>query len=323
MLRDWFTFSKDPILLAERQGYWQWYWALLSTVLAFVCFIVFAYVFEDTVTRFFLNYGWSDVALSSIGQDEFFIKGNLFSFALITAAFSGMLLSPIIVLSLQRGYVCFGLTYGGVQAKLDLFWKTACATAVVYTLSLLYTYLYYPETLVFRPFITRDLFWIGLGVTVLLIQTLAEEVAFRGYLLRIWGAVFPVRLFAVGVLVALFVWLHTFNKDVQVDLWFSVIIFVLYELLAYWVLFRTGSVIATWGIHWMNNVFAVVLLESLPGYTNTLAIVTYTDPVLSQGGTYLFDPSAYLVYLAGILGFIILVVWKRSPFYLPPISRES
>jgi membrane protease YdiL (CAAX protease family) len=62
---------------------------------------------------------------------------------------------------------------------------------------------------------------------VIFVQTLAEEILFRGYLLRIWGAVVPFRLFTTSALMAAFISLHFPNADFKVDFWFNLIGFVL------------------------------------------------------------------------------------------------
>jgi hypothetical protein len=56
-----------------------------------------------------------------------------------------------------------------------------------------------------------------------------------------------------------------------------------------------------------------------------MAIAIYRDDVLLKGGSHLLDPYAWVVTLLGIGLTLALLVWRRSPFYLPvaPSSRHA
>jgi hypothetical protein len=73
---------------------------------------------------------------------------------------------------------------------------------------------------------------------------------------------------------------------------------------------------ASAGLHWMNNVVAL-LAPTVPGQPTALALAVYTDPVYAAGGSRLFDPVTHAGGLAGVVILLLLLLWPRSPFYLP------
>jgi membrane protease YdiL (CAAX protease family) len=158
---------------------------------------------------------------------------------------------------------------------------------------------------------------VALSLGVVFVQSLGEEVLFRGYLLRAWGAVVPFRLPVVASLIAFFVAGHLWNEDLQRDVSLNLVYFVLVELVSYAVLFRTQNLAASAGLHWMNNVIAL-LAPTVPGQPTVLAAVIYTDPVYMAGGSRMFDPITHAGMLAGLVALIVLLFWRRSPFYLAP-----
>src|SRR5262249_28495740 len=76
------------------------------------------------------------------------------------------------------------------------------------------------------------------------------------------------------------------------------------------------AILALAGLHWANNVF-ILLRPGAPEQVSPLALVVYTDPVYSAGGSYQYDPQAYVGLLIGPVLLLILLFWRRSPFCLP------
>jgi hypothetical protein len=56
-----------------------------------------------------------------------------------------------------------------------------------------------------------------------------------------------------------------------------------------------------------------------------MAIATYRDALLLNGGSHLLDPYAWAITLLGLGLTLELLVWRRSPFYLPiaPSGRRA
>ena len=150
---------------------------------------------------------------------------------------------------------------------------------------------------------------------MIFVQSLGEEVMFRGYLLRAWGAVLPFRLPVTAAVITLFVAGHLWNDDLRRDLLLNVIFFVAGEIIAYAVLFRTQNLAASAGLHWMNNVLAL-LAPTVPGQPTVLGLAIYTDPVYAAGGSRLFDPLTHTAGIVGVTLLLTMLFWHRSPFYL-------
>lgn len=158
--------------------------------------------------------------------------------------------------------------------------------------------------------------WFLLGIAVIGIQTLGEELFLRGYLLRLWGGALGSAWLAVPPLVVLFISQHLSNNDVKVDPAASIVWFAISEVVSYIVLFRTGSLAAAWGIHWANNVVVFLLLSTLPGGVTTMVFATFTEPTLAAGKSQLTSPSSWLELAINYTVFFTLILWRRSPFYL-------
>ena len=95
------------------------------------------------------------------------------------------------------------------------------------------------------------------------------------------------------------------------------------EIIAYAVLFRTQNLAASAGLHWMNNVLAL-LMPTVPGQPTVLGLAIYTDPVYMAGGSRLFDPLTHAAGAVGVTLLLTMFFWRRSPFYLaPPAPGET
>jgi membrane protease YdiL (CAAX protease family) len=181
------------------------------------------------------------------------------------------------------------------------------------------SYLLEPKQFRFPAHDRAILLWIALALGVILVQSLGEEVLFRGYLLRVWGAVVPYRIPVTAGVIAVFVAGHLGNEDIKRDLLLNVTYFVAIEVISYALLFRTQNLAASAGLHWMNNVVAL-LAPTVPGQPTALALAVYTDPVYMAGGSRLLDPVTHAGTFAGVVILLVLLLWRRSPFYL---SRPS
>ena len=155
-------------------------------------------------------------------------------------------------------------------------------------------------------------------VAVLLVQSLGEEVLFRGYLFRIWGAVVPHRLLVLLPISATFIALHTLNDDFKQDPPGGYIQFIVGEAIAYFMVMRTGSLAAGWGLHWLNNAWAFAILPTVPGQSFDVAIAIYRSPVLEQGRSNVGDPLSVACFVLGVGLLLVLLLWRGSPLYLAP-----
>ncbi|MEL6681973.1 MAG: CPBP family intramembrane glutamic endopeptidase [Pseudomonadota bacterium] len=138
------------------------------------------------------------------------------------------------------------------------------------------------------------LFWLPILVVVLVLQTGAEELAFRGYVMQQLAARFASPVVWMVVPPILFALMH-FNPSSYGPLTWVVIGLIFFLAMLWADLTRvTGNLGAAWGWHFANNFIVFGVLGS-PGEMDGLAMrVTPYDVV----GT---PPVAYLGFVATLL----------------------
>lgn len=121
-----------------------------------------------------------------------------------------------------------------------------------------------------------------LSLALLAIQTLTEEVVFRGYLQRYLAAAFPNPLVWWFVPSLLFGLLHYDTEIYGENAALVALSAFLLGLLLAEITARTGSIAASWGIHFANNAVSL-LIWTLPGPLSGLGLyvaeVSPADPV--------------------------------------------
>ncbi len=310
----------DMVLLLGRERRWRWPWMLVglaAVVLVFLLLLGATVAFE----RIALGLGWIDRSFSSalyLSTAMFpFDPGRPLSYAgELLVIWLPLLLAPLLVLRIVHGVSWRrAFSYGGGFRWLDF---ARAAMALLTMLGLVASLAFYlePQQHEVRWPGIGILPWIALGFGAVLVQTLAEDVFFLGYLHRTWGAVVGLRLPVAAAVITIFVVPHLANSDVQRDMLLGVLDHAIMTAISIAVLLRTQSLAASAGLHWANNAF-ILLRPGAPDSVSPLALVVYTDPVYAAGGSYLLDPLTY----AGLLGMpallLVLLLWRRSPFCLP------
>ena len=312
------SLERDPVLLQGREGRWRWPWAingLLLTALLFVLLSLGVIVFEDVAVR----QNW---VRGGFPQNVFPLDpAQPITYVDVLIASLPFLLAPLIALPLAHGVSWRRAFSYGWGFQWGQFWRAALALLILTMLALGLNYALEPQQYRFPARPPGHAIWIALAMAVIFVQSLGEEVMFRGYLLRAWGAVLPFRLPVTAAVIALFVTGHLWNEDLQRDLSLNVIYFVVGEVIAYAVLFRTQNLAASAGLHWMNNVLALVT-PTVPGQPTVLALAIYTDPVYVAGGSRLLDPLTHAAGIVGVTLLLTMLFWRRSPFYLAPAVAE-
>lgn len=299
--------SAKAMLMSFRTHRWRWYWALLATLIGGLLAI-------------FLLAG--SAALISAGDDRgdgdaLLRPGHLPDYVMILVAWGLLATTGLLALRFIKGDpLRRAFTSTDVFPLADLV-KTAIALFIVYCGGAALTYVFTPEDFA-RPLRAPGFYnWLALGLFVILVQSAAEEIFFRGFLFRVWGAVFPYPFVAPALIMTAFISLHIPNPDMQRDIVVGLSVFIAAEIIAYAALLRTKSLAATIGLHWANNVYAFFLVATAPAGDTDAAIFIYTDPVYAAGGTHTLDPAAHAVNLAGVACVVALLFWERSPFCLP------
>jgi len=303
--------TPDRFLMSLRIGRWQWPWAILGTAATLALIIAFGLAAEPIETGLAALY-----SRESPGTD--LIPGRIDTFAGFLLFAISISLPPALVAWAVHGLDPRQLLGPNGHFDWPQLAKAALAMLSVMLLAAAIGLVREPQNYAWLGRGLPHLPWLLIAIPLILYQSFAEEYLFKGYLVRVWGAVLPIRSVIVLVIAALFTSAHAINDDVAQDLVFNLVFFFAAELLTLFVYLRTQSLAAVTGLHWINNVWAMCLVPTEPGQSTALALAAYTDPVLSAGRSRLTDPGSYLEMGSALALLLVLLVWKRSPFYLPP-----
>ncbi|MEL7116701.1 MAG: type II CAAX endopeptidase family protein [Pseudomonadota bacterium] len=254
--------------------------------LAGIC--VAAIISVVTLTAFLNLLGDAGIGIDPDGGDPF-------SMLIILATFVGMAMGPMAAVALlhRRG---LRTLLGPLPWALRDFIVAAGVVTLVYAASLVVWSMQYDAL----PGID-----FGLWITVLplallgvLIQTGAEELVFRGYLQQQLAARFASPIAWAIVPSALFAWGHYDETAMGQNALLFVLATGIFGLIAADLTARTGSIGAAWGMHFANNVYAV-LIVSAQGPLSGLAL--YQTPYTIRA-----PEIAWLVVVDAIT---LLIAW--------------
>ncbi len=145
--------------------------------------------------------------------------------------------------------------------------------------------------------------FLPLALPLILVQTTAEELFFRGYLQQQLAARFRARAIWMGLPALIFAALH-WNPQAGANAWAIVGATLVFALIAADLTEKTGSLGAAMALHFLNNVNAM-LLVSVKGTITGLAL--YVTPFgLDEGG------MLPLGLALDVLG--LVVIWRLIRF---------
>lgn len=214
---------------------------------------------------------------------------------LLFATFGGMALGAVVAARVLHGRSA-GTLFGRAPVVLADFIRAALVTLLVYAVVLLP--LTHGSELVPNLPAGRWLMLLPLALAGVALQTLAEEMVFRGYLMQQIAARFRSLWPAVVIPSLLFGALHWDSKGNGGNAWALVGAVSLFAVVAADLTRRTGSLGAAWGLHFANNCLALLVISTggqLPG------LALWTTPYAGS------DPQM-MYALAGDIG-AILIVW--------------
>lgn len=157
------------------------------------------------------------------------------------------------------------------------------------------------------------LVWLLPLVVLLVIQTGAEELIFRGYLQQQLAARFQNRLVWLILPSVAFGMLHYEPETMRANAWLVVAATALFGLVAADLTARTGSLGMAWGLHFANNFVALLLLApsgEMSGASLMRWSFGYGDEAEVRG-MLLFDMA------------LLLVVWAVARRVLAVTGREG
>lgn len=299
--------SARALLLSFRTGRWRWYWALLASAFGVLL------AMSGIIAAAFVTSG-----LDMDSDSEAILRpGYTSDYMIVLIVWSLLAISGLVALRVIKGDAVRRAFTATGQFPFADFAKCAAALLLVYGSVAALTFVFTPQDFSW-PARNSDFYaWLALGLFVILVQSAAEEIFFRGFLLRVWGAVIPYPLIVCGLLMALFISIHIPNPDMQRDLYMGLTVFIGGEAVAYAALLRTKTLAASMGLHWANNIFAIFLLATVPLADSSAAMLVYTDPVYAAGGSRALDPITHLTNIAAVAVLVALLFWRRSPLRLP------
>jgi membrane protease YdiL (CAAX protease family) len=159
------------------------------------------------------------------------------------------------------------------------------------------------------------LFWLAPFALALLLQSSAEEVLFRGYLIQSLAARFRnpwIWAFLPTLIFALLHWEARASGMMNAAILVSIASFGMAALIA---TYLTGDLGAAMGIHFGNNLFAL-LIASHQRMFNIPALFEshpFEQPGWSVGNAI----SVASISVAGLGGMLLLLVHPRSPLHIP------
>lgn len=190
---------------------------------------------------------------------------------IMLATFVGMALAPMAAVRLVHRRPIATL-FGKRSKVLRHFALAALVVLAVYSGSMLFW------SSNFDPIVNLPVdLWVRLlpfALLGVLIQTGAEELLFRSYLMQQLGARFTWRLVHMVLPAVLFGLLH-YNPGIQgANAWAIVGLTAFFGLIAADLTAVTGNLGAAWGLHFANNVIALVILATQGAMSGLARFVT-------------------------------------------------
>lgn len=175
-------------------------------------------------------------------------------------SFAALAIGPMIAVRLLHGRSIRSLF--GRGTVLRDFVKAAATLIVIYVLGITVTSLLPGRRNAARLDLRRWLTFLPLALIGIGIQTLAEELVFRGYLLQQLAARFRSPLIYLLLPSILFALLHYEPGLMGPNAIYVVAATGLFGLVAADLTARTGSIGAAWGLHFANNAAALLFVSS-------------------------------------------------------------
>jgi membrane protease YdiL (CAAX protease family) len=175
----------------------------------------------------------------------------------VLATFVGMAAGPMIAARLVHGR-SVGSLFGRTARVLRDFVIAALTVFAVYALL----------TLPFLPEVDANLapgLWLRLlplALAGVLLQTLAEELVFRGYILQGLAARFRSPLIWFVLPAVVFGFAHFDPRSAPLERWGVIAAVILVGLVAADLTRRTGALGAAWGLHFANNAIGLLVIAT-------------------------------------------------------------
>lgn len=263
------AFEKFVAPARERNEVWRLLLGLCLisiTFIAWVMGLVFAY-------GYLVNSG-----NPAAGADGLIEAKTPQDVLLVFTTFIGMALGPILIVRFLHKRPIRSLF--GANCAHDFLFATAI-TSVIYGAGVVLWFLVYDG--VPNLALSTWLLFLPLATLGLLIQTVAEELIFRGYLQQQLAARFGSFIVWLILPSLLFGAAHYDPETAGENVWLIVLTTTVFGLVAADLTARTGSIGTAWGLHFANNFFAVLFISidgTIPGLALYITPYNAEDPIL-------------------------------------------
>ncbi len=245
-----------------------------------------------------------DMATTEAGVTRF--TPAFLGMALATLAVLPLCLIPLVKLLHRRSFVSLIGPHGFLKAPY------LAAAFLVFLLTMIGFLI---DMLIGDPVRAQSLGTVALWavpiLVLLVLQTAAEELVFRGYLLQQLAARFDNRLIWWVLPSLLFGAMHYSPSSFGQNAWIAVAIATLMGLVLSDITIRSGNLSAAMGVHFANNVFAIFIL-SLPGELSGLSLyhlnVDMTDPDAVRRALL----TSFCVLLGIYAVYLAVLRWRRG-----------
>ncbi|MEO0342564.1 MAG: type II CAAX endopeptidase family protein [Pseudomonadota bacterium] len=149
--------------------------------------------------------------------------------------------------------------------------------------------------------------WLPLLLIMILIQVSAEELFFRGYLQRILIDWYQSRLIWLIIPSLVFGMLHFQPSTLGPNAWIVVLATFIFGLIAGELTFRTGSIGPAIGVHFINNVNAMLITELDAGISG---FALFKTPYTADDIEMVRDS---LILATGFFALLFILVWYFWP----------
>ena len=228
-----------------------------------------------------------------------------FGTLLLLGTFIGMAAAPVVAAKLLHGRGPGSLFGPPGRAARHFGWAVALV-AVVYTASLLFTGIGAPPEPNLTPAVWARL--LPLALAFVLIQTGAEELIFRGYLMQQLAARFQWRIVWLVLPALVFGALHYDPITAGDNALIIAGSAAAFGLAAADLTARTGSLGAAWGLHFANNGAALLIVATKGTITGLALYVTpYAADDVELTGALVAADTAVLLAIWAILR------WRLRP----------
>jgi uncharacterized protein len=304
------TADMSSFVDAARLGRPQWWWYLLGVVFILLCWLLVGGTATVMVLALLLK---PETILTGLSVEQLSAQGPYTAFLVVMAGYPFFLLGIVLAVVVfhrrsprtlitsapfvRWGRVALGFgAWSGIQLLFTALGYLLDPAGLAYTLN--------PAT--FLPFLL-------MAVCLVPLQSTAEELLFRGYLVQWASLLSRNKIFLTIVSGVVFTLPHLANPEVSLNAPAMLAQYFALGAFFAWISLRDGTLELAIGAHAANNLFAVLLVN----YPNSAL------PSPSVFTTTAFEPVAGLIWLlAGLALFYVLgYMWPWQRRTIPPAAQ--